>query len=107
MAEAKLQSPIFPSGPLEVVLTAVFACHLGRKRKGSPAERRWKATRPDIENIAKAALDAGTGVLWHDDGQVVVLTIYKLEGAQDEKPFVRLAVVSMSDSDIVPPASVL
>lgn len=94
----KLHAPIFPAGPLEVVVTAIFACQLGRRRKGTPAERRWKDTRPDIENIAKAALDAGNGVLWNDDGQVARLLIHKIEGAQNESAAVVVEVSPIQKS---------
>lgn len=31
--------------------------------------------RPDIDNFAKLVMDAGNGVLWHDDRQVVWLLV--------------------------------
>ena len=36
-----------------------------------------KITKPDIDNLIKAILDAGNGVLWHDDNQVVSVNAAK------------------------------
>jgi Holliday junction resolvase RusA-like endonuclease len=53
-----------------------------------PKEKRQKAldqrirptVKPDIDNVAKAVLDAGNGILWLDDKQVVSLTAHKRYG---------------------------
>lgn len=36
-----------------------------------------KATRPDVDNLAKLCLDALNGIAWRDDGQVSVLVAIK------------------------------
>jgi len=83
----------FPSGvALSVSLTAVFSRPAGSYSKRTPKGREVKVTRPDCENVVKAALDAATGTLWHDDSQVWALTAEKFVGAQDEAPFVRMTV---------------
>lgn len=82
----------FPSGPLEVHVTAVFACPRSSHLVRSPRARRPHATRPDIDNIAKAVQDAGNGSLWTDDSQVARLVVEKFVGAQGEAPYVELVV---------------
>lgn len=41
---------------------------------------RYPSTRPDIDKLARAVLDALSGVLYHDDGQVVELILTKRWG---------------------------
>jgi Holliday junction resolvase RusA-like endonuclease len=46
--------------------------------------------RHDADNVAKAILDAGNGVVWKDDDQVAELHVYKCLDA--EKPRVEVSV---------------
>lgn len=77
---------------VRVTVTAVFTCPKSDHRKRSPRPRRWHTKRGDTDNIAKAVLDAGNGVLWNDDAQVADLHVTKLIGAQGEAPFVEIEV---------------
>jgi len=43
-----------------------------------------KITRPDLTNILKVLEDAGSGILWEDDNQVVKQTNEKLYGEEDK-----------------------
>ncbi len=46
----------------------------GRLRKGKPV---GKITRPDIDKLVRAILDACTGILWDDDSRVVAIETSK------------------------------
>lgn len=83
---------LHPVGPLEVHLLAIFSCPPSQYRKRDPWPRRWHAKRPDAENVCKAVLDAGTGVLWSDDAQIAQLFVTKAIGAQGESPYVEVRV---------------
>ncbi len=89
---------LFPDGPVEVHVTAVFTCPKGDERKREPRPRRRHAKKPDGENVAKAVLDAATGVLWRDDSQVSDLFVAKRVGAQGEAPYVEIAVRAVPEN---------
>lgn len=70
-------------GPLSVSLT--FYRPVQKSISQSERERRLSnrskpVVKPDIDNYAKATLDALTGVLWHDDSQIVKITGEKRYG---------------------------
>lgn len=85
------RSPL--DGPLEVVVVGVWILPKTKERR-VPVPRQWRPQRPDAENVAKAVLDAGNGVLWRDDAQVVRLIVEKWIGAQGESPGVLIEVRS-------------
>jgi Holliday junction resolvase RusA-like endonuclease len=49
--------------------------HAGELREDAPG---YVSTRPDVDKLARAVLDALTGVAFADDGQVAGLVAYKL-----------------------------
>lgn len=71
------------SGPLRIGVVFWFACPKTAERRRAPAPAQWHQGRPDLDNLLKAVLDAGTGVLWGDDRQVVAIwPALKLTAAQ-------------------------
>jgi len=84
-------APAFSIGPVELHVLAVFTCPKSHHRK-VPVPRRPKTGTPDAENIAKAVQDAGNGILWADDSQIVRLVVEKFYGAQGEAPRVELTI---------------
>lgn len=87
---------------LTLSIEAVFPCPTSQYRKTTPVPRRRACgSRNDCDNLAKAVMDAGNGVLWLDDGQIAVLHVEKWIGAQGEAPYVKLTVEELASSDIV------
>ena len=43
-----------------------------------------KTTKPDIDNLVKAILDALNGIVWKDDAQVTQINIQKIWSAKDQ-----------------------
>lgn len=85
-------------GPVSCEISATFTCPKGDWRKREPQSRRWHWKKPDPENVAKAVLDAATGVLWLDDSQVARLVVVKAIGAQGEAPRVWLRVGPIAEA---------
>ena len=93
---------ITTAGPLWVVLE--FAVlrprgHFGTGRNAlnvRPTAPGWPATRPDIDKLARAILDAGTVAgIWLDDGQVVVLEARKIFATSGHPPGVFIRVEAL------------
>lgn len=63
--------------------------------KKAGAERLWRTTKPDVDNIAKACLDALVqGGVLADDRQVVRLVIERVTAAVDEAPRTVITVAT-------------
>ena len=78
--------PLLDGLPFRLTVIATWSCLEGRVRLRTPAPERWKATRPDADNVVKAVLDAGNGLLWKDDGAAVEVVVRKREAAQGALP---------------------
>lgn len=69
------------TGPLCVTLTFHRPrpkVHYGNNGLKSWAEREFPTGRPDVLKLARAIEDGLTGILWHDDSQIVAEHIYKV-----------------------------
>lgn len=88
------------TGPLAVGLTFLFPrpAYLVWKTKPMPA--RYHIARPDCDNLAKAVLDACTGILWLDDAQVADQRTVKLVAAAGVAPGVRVEVLALDDEEL-------
>jgi Holliday junction resolvase RusA-like endonuclease len=83
------------SGPVSVTVTAVLRVPESwsrKKREAAEAGTLLPQAKPDVDNLAKAALDALTGVVVLDDKQVVELFVAKVYARAGEGPMVRVAV---------------
>jgi Holliday junction resolvase RusA-like endonuclease len=94
LVDARHERPMFREGlPLRVHVLAVFPCPSSYHRKRTPLPTLpYVAQENDGDNLAKAVMDAGNGILWNDDGQVSLLVVERWRAAQGEEPFVRVTV---------------
>jgi Holliday junction resolvase RusA-like endonuclease len=81
-----------------VVLVVTF--HLPRP-KSLPQRVVHHVTRPDCDKAARCVLDALTGVLYRDDGQVVELHVRKQFAAAAAPPCARITVTEAAAPDPV------
>ncbi len=63
------------SGPLRIYIEAVFPRPQYKIRK-APNHREPKTTKPDLDNVAKAVMDALSDI-WDDDAQIAALVAIK------------------------------
>lgn len=89
-------------GPLELSVLFVFSCpasHCAKPTKRNPepapTPRRWRESRPDIDNLTKAVMDASNGLIFEDDCQIVRLDARKVWGRQGEDAGVYMTVRSV------------
>ena len=83
--------PLF-TGPLEAVLEMripIPASWSKAHKAAALAGIELPTSRPDIDNVAKAILDACNGVVFRDDAQVVMLVATK---AFSDEPGVRVVI---------------
>lgn len=79
-------------GPLDLDVIVVLAIPVSwprKKREGAAAGLVRPVSRPDLDNYAKLICDAGNGLLWKDDSQIVSATLAKAYG---QKPGITLTV---------------
>ena len=86
--------------PLQLTVSAYWACPKSEYRKREPRPLRWRTKRPDADNVLKAVKDAGSGVLWVDDSQIAVAVVEKMTASQGEPARVNLAVRTLTDDDV-------
>jgi len=81
------------AGPLIVTISAVWEHPKATWKKDAPLSWAWAPIdRGDADNIAKAVLDAGNGILWQDDALIVSLHVLKLRCPQGERAHVKITV---------------
>ena len=78
-------------GPLNVEVECFF-----KRPKSVSRKVLHKVTRPDVDKVARAALDTLTGVVFNDDSQVVMLVARKWFGEHDET---RISVFIADEGD--------
>jgi Holliday junction resolvase RusA-like endonuclease len=64
------QSSCVESGSLKVEIIFYL-------RKPKTVKRKYPTVKPDLDNFIKGFCDAGNGILWEDDAQIVTMTASK------------------------------
>lgn len=73
-------------GPLSIEIVAVWPRPKNKFWKTKPTPRIPKDTKPDVDNVCKAVLDALNKQLFGDDAQIVKATVSKFYAAGSEQP---------------------
>ena len=81
-SEATRAGACASDGTCEVVIDFVFARPKSHLRKNGLAKDAPRLPRADLDNMAKAVLDALNGVAWEDDSQVARLVVEKSYGTE-------------------------
>jgi crossover junction endodeoxyribonuclease RusA len=71
-----------------------------QRPKSLPKRASQHLKKPDIDKLARAVLDALTGILYHDDSEVVRLDVTKRYAAPIEAPSVRITVMSCASAQM-------
>jgi Holliday junction resolvase RusA-like endonuclease len=84
----RAQCPTPLEGPLELSVTFYFkrpqSWLKARRDAVDDGETPWYMGKPDLDNLVKLVKDAGNGILWRDDAQVVRLDADKVYGPENE-----------------------
>lgn len=87
-------------GPVVVGLEFVLyrPASLSQKKVTPPGTKK-----PDIDKLERSINDALTGVVWHDDSQVVTVFKHKRVAEWGEGPGVHVCILEASDTPSDPP----
>lgn len=88
-AAARAAGAVTHGEPVEMVIDFVFARPKSHLRKGGLAHDAPRIPRADLDNMAKAVMDALNGVAFDDDSQVRRLVVEKTFGT-DARTTVRI-----------------
>lgn len=82
--------------PLRLVIDAYWPRPKSTPKR-APAGAIPRPSRPDADNVAKAVMDAGNGILWADDSLVVDLVVRKWVHAAGGEPRVEVTAETCCD----------
>jgi crossover junction endodeoxyribonuclease RusA len=98
---AHAAQPYAAGGPLRGGVFVLLTFSLQRP-KTLPKRVREHLKKPDIDKLARAVLDALTGILFVDDSEVIRLTVKKQYAAPHQPPGVLITVASCEASASTP-----
>ena len=78
--------------PVTMRIEAVFPRPKGKVWKTKRMASYPNCSKPDVDNVGKAVMDALNGIAYRDDSQVWLLTVIKRVAAGDEQPRTEIEV---------------
>lgn len=96
-AQQACDGKFFDKGePVSIALSFVLL-----KPPSAPRKRKYPVTKPDLDKLTRAALDALTGVAYADDSQVVSINVSKFYALPHQHPGVHVSIdVPVSDFNL-------
>ncbi len=91
------------TGPISVKLTFSLPRprgHYGTGRNAAvlkPSAPTWPTSKPDLDKLVRAVLDACSALVWRDDAQVVGVQTEKLYASDHRPPGVEVQVADLTD----------
>lgn len=91
-------------GPLHLTLVFVMPRpkgHYGTGRNAGtlrPAAPRWPTVKPDATKLLRCVEDALTGIVWHDDAQIVHQNVSKRYAPPGTTPHVQIFVDTVDEA---------
>lgn len=82
---------------LRIVVVCCLQLPTSEHRKREPAPASWALGKKDWDNLGKLVGDAGNGLLWADDRQIVAGQVVKVKMAQGEPPGMFLLAEAVPD----------
>jgi Holliday junction resolvase RusA-like endonuclease len=96
---ATVQMKKFGWQPTSLPIELHITCHYVKPKSWSAKKRnspQFKTGKPDIDNLAKIIMDALNGVVWHDDAQIIFLTVSK-DYSLKSVTYVRIVPIAPED----------
>lgn len=84
-------------GPLQLTTEFILPRPAAKCWKTKPTPSYWHTGKPDVDNLWKAVADSLTGLIWRDDSQIAVASIYKRVAAGGEQPGMIVQVEPAGD----------
>lgn len=85
------------TGPLQVDISFFMPRQKAKIWKTKPMPRYRSSTKPDIDNLFKAATDSLNGVIWADDSQIAAGFCEKWHCAAGETPHLIISIAQLDE----------
>ena len=68
---------------VDIIIERAITKSWSKKRKQAALEFGYASSKPDVDNVSKAILDALNGIAWKDDTQVAKLSVTRFHSERD------------------------